>query len=73
MDELDEKWLNFSLEQAVACWREIDCPRCILTHLSCHGWRDRRLVAGLSCEARREYETRTPGLTFAYDGMAVLL
>jgi len=73
MDELDEKWKNFSLEEAVACWKQIGAERCILTHLSCHGWKDHRLIAGFSHEQRMAYEAHTPGLTFAYDGMSFVL
>ncbi|MGC9522893.1 MAG: MBL fold metallo-hydrolase [Anaerolineae bacterium] len=71
MDELDEAWLNFSLGEAVACWRRIGADRCILTHLSCHSWRDGKLIAGMSHTARAAYEAATPGLTFAYDSLRV--
>ena len=73
MDELDENWKNFSLEEAVACWKQIGAKRCILTHLSCHSWKDHRLIAGFSHEQRMAYETHTPGLTFAYDGMSFVI
>ena len=68
-----EKWVNFSLQQAIDCWKQIRVERCILTHISCHSWKDNRLVAGLSHSGRLEYESRTPGLKFAYDGMRVVL
>jgi len=73
MDELDEQWWNFTVEQAVACWQQIGTERCILTHLTCHGWKNHRLIAGLSYEERLAYEAKTPGLKFAYDGMTVIL
>ena len=68
-----ETWLNFSLQQAVDCWKLIGTERCILTHLSCHSWKYSELVAGLSYSERLEYETKVPGLEFAYDGMRVTL
>jgi len=68
-----ERWANFSLQQAVDCWKQIGVEKCILTHLSCHSWKDDRLVAGLSHSERLEYEERFPGLEFAYDGMRVML
>jgi phosphoribosyl 1,2-cyclic phosphate phosphodiesterase len=74
MDDLDEDhWVNFSLTQAVDFWRQTGVPECILTHLSCHGWRGKRLVAGLSEPERRAYENDRPGLRFAFDGMRVPL
>ena len=77
MDELlpgeGEKWENFSLQQAIDCWKQIGVEKCILTHLSCHSWKDNRLVAGLSYSERLEYESKIPGLKFAYDGMRVML
>jgi phosphoribosyl 1,2-cyclic phosphate phosphodiesterase len=77
VDELSpgegERWMNFSLQQSIACWRRIGVRKCILTHLSCHGWREGRLVAGLPYSERSEWEARIAGLTFAYDGMHVSL
>ncbi len=77
LDELvlpeGERWLNFSLEEAVAFWRQTGISQCILTHLSCHSWRDNRLVAGLPSAKRHAYEASTPGLKFAYDGMRLRL
>ncbi len=64
-----QKWVNFSLPQAVDCWKQIGAKKCILTHLSCHRYKAGNLVAGLSYEERLEYEARTPGLKFAFDGM----
>ncbi len=66
-------WANFSLPQALAFWRELEVERCILTHLSCHSWKQGRLSAGLSHEERRALEAATPGLTVAYDGMQLEL
>jgi len=68
-----ERWMNFSLQQAIDCWRQTGVKKCILTHLSCHSWKNDRLVTGLSYSERLEYEARTPGLKFAYDGMRVKL
>lgn len=74
VDELDEEgWFNFSLKQAVKCWKQIGAERCILTHLSCHSWRDGDLVEGLSHRSRLAYEDQHPGLSFAFDGMRVNL
>lgn len=71
MDELDEDWETFSLEQAVECWKLNGADGCILTHLSCHSWKNHRLTAGLSHEERLEYEAMVPGPRFAFDGMSV--
>lgn len=75
VDELQPKpgqaWLNFSLPQALTCWKHIGSPECILTHLSCHRYQAGRLVAGLSHAQRRDLEAQTPGLTFAYDGLRI--
>jgi len=71
-DELDEQWWN--VEQAVACWQQqIGTERCILTHLTCHSWKNQQLIAGFSYKERLAYEAKTPGLKFAYDGMTVIL
>jgi phosphoribosyl 1,2-cyclic phosphate phosphodiesterase len=66
-----EKWVNFSLIQAIKCWKKIGTEKCILTHLSCHSWKNGRLVAGLSDRERREVEAKYPGLNFAHDGMRI--
>lgn len=68
-----EKWVNFSLQQAIDCWKRIGTEKCILTHLSCHSWKKGRLVAGLSESERLEVEARNPGLKFAHDGMRIKL
>lgn len=68
-----EKWMNFSLQQAVDFWRQTGVKKCILTHISCHTLKKGRLIAGLSHKERLEYETRNPGLKFAYDGMRVTI
>jgi phosphoribosyl 1,2-cyclic phosphate phosphodiesterase len=73
LDELEDVWLNFSLDGAVACWRRIGTEKCVLTHWSGHSWQNKRLLAGLSDAERRAYETATPGLRFAYDGMTLTL
>jgi phosphoribosyl 1,2-cyclic phosphate phosphodiesterase len=68
-----ERWVNFSLRQAIEFWRQVGADRCILTHLSCHSWKNKELVAGLSHEERLECEKKNPGLKFAYDGMRIKL
>lgn len=68
-----EEWLNFSLQQAIDCWKRIGTKRCILTHLSCHSWNRGKLVAGLTESERLEVEAKNPGLEFAYDGMRLEL
>lgn len=72
MDELDEEWMVFSLPKAVEFWKQTGIKRCLLTHLSCHGWKDNQLVPGLSHAARMEFEARNPGLMFAYDGLKII-
>jgi phosphoribosyl 1,2-cyclic phosphate phosphodiesterase len=74
MDSLDvESWESFNLNDALEFWKETGIPRCILTHLSCHGWKDDKLVAGLTPKERKEYEDSNPGLTFAFDGLRIEL
>ena len=73
LDALDEEWREFSLPKAVEFWKQTGIPRCILTHLSCHSWKDGRLIAGMPHSERHTYETSIPGLTIAYDGMRVEL
>lgn len=65
--------MNFSLQQAVDCWKQIGAEKRILTHLSCHSWKNGQLVAGLSDQERLECEAKNRGLKFAYDGMRVKL
>jgi ribonuclease BN (tRNA processing enzyme) len=72
MDYLDEdNWYNFSVAQAVDFWNQTGIPECILTHLSCHGWRNKRLVDGFSEEERASYAAALVGLRFAYDSMRI--
>ncbi len=71
MDSLDIEWYNFKLDDAVKFWKETGIPKCILTHLSCHGWKDGQLIAGLTPAEREDYATRHPDLEFAYDGLRV--
>jgi len=71
VDELDEAWMNFALPQAVEFWKQTKIEQCLLTHLSCHRWTNKKLSAGLSSHERSEYEARHPGLTFAFDGMRI--
>lgn len=74
MDFLDKRgWTNFRLEDATRFWEQTGAPECILTHLTCHGWENGTLLAGLTPEERTEYEKEHPGLRFAYDGMRVPL
>jgi len=68
-----EKWGLFSLQEAIDFWKRIGADQCILTHLSCHSWKDGKLVEGLSHEERIDFEERNPGLRFAYDGMRLRL
>lgn len=68
-----EIWTNFSLQQAIDLWSRIGVEKCIFTHLSCHSWKYDQLVAGLSPSERLKFETRLPGLKFAYDGMRLIL
>jgi ribonuclease BN (tRNA processing enzyme) len=55
-----ERWESFSLPQAIEFWRQVEADRCILTYLSCHSWKNKELVAGLSHEERFEYEKKKP-------------
>ncbi len=77
LDELspneDEKWMNFSLPQAIDCWKRIGAEKCILTHISCHSWKNGELVAGLSESERKDFEEKNAGLKFAHDGMRLKL
>jgi phosphoribosyl 1,2-cyclic phosphate phosphodiesterase len=73
VDSLDEQWQLFTPPEAVRCWQQTGAKECILTHLSCHRWKEGQLLAGLSADERQEYEKATPGLRFAYDGMTVTL
>jgi phosphoribosyl 1,2-cyclic phosphate phosphodiesterase len=74
MDTLDAPgWKNFSADQAAEFWRRTGIGECLLTHLSCHGWRNGRLVAGFSDAQRHAWERRRPGLRFARDGLRVPL
>jgi phosphoribosyl 1,2-cyclic phosphate phosphodiesterase len=73
MDSLDVEWHNFKLDDAVKFWKETGIPKCVLTHLSCHGWKEDQLIAGMTPSERKDYESKHSGLTFAYDGMRVSL
>jgi phosphoribosyl 1,2-cyclic phosphate phosphodiesterase len=74
LDELDEPNAeSFSVEQAATFWQSTGIPQCILTHLSCHSWRDGRLVEGWAQERRAAFARERPGLTLAYDGLRVPL
>jgi ribonuclease BN (tRNA processing enzyme) len=71
MDSLDVEWHNFKLDDAVEFWKQTGISRCVLTHLSCHGWKEGQLIAGLTASERRDFEKAHPSLTFAYDGMRI--
>jgi hypothetical protein len=58
---------------AATFWQSTGIPQCILTHLSCHSWRDGRLVAGWAQERRAAFARERPGLTLACDGLRVPL
>jgi len=77
LDELKpkngENWVNFSLQQAIEFWKRTGIDQCILTHLSCHSWKNGKLVEGISKDERINLEERNPGLKFAYDGMRIRL
>jgi len=74
LDALDASgWKNFSVSQAIDFWQQTGIPECILTHLSCHGWRNKELVPGMSPDERFSLEAAQPGLRFAYDGMRLPL
>jgi len=71
LDEIDEIWREFSLLKAVEFWKKTSIRECILTHLSCHSWKNSKLIPGMSYSERSKYEANIPGLTIAYDGMRV--
>ncbi|MFW9967816.1 MAG: MBL fold metallo-hydrolase [Candidatus Thorarchaeota archaeon] len=73
MDSLDVEWHNFQLDDAVQFWKQTGISKCILTHLSCHSWKEGQLISGMTPTERKDFEGRHPGLTFAFDGMRVLL
>ena len=67
--ETIEDWKNFSITEAVAFWKTLNIPKCILTHTSFHRWKIDKLLAGLTPEERKAFENNNPGLKFAYDGL----
>ncbi len=71
MDSLDVEWKNFQVEDAVSFWKETGVEKCILTHLSCHSWKDGQLIEGWSQQEREEYVSKHPGLMFAFDGLRI--
>jgi hypothetical protein len=74
MDSLDvDTWFSYNLDDALEFWKETGIPRCILTHLSCHSWKDDKLLPGLTPKERKVFEDNNPGLTFAYDGLRIEL
>jgi phosphoribosyl 1,2-cyclic phosphate phosphodiesterase len=73
LDSLDAEWAHFDVEDAVNYWKETGVPKCILTHLSGHSWKDGQLIAGMTPSERKDYEKKHDGLIFAHDGMRVSL
>lgn len=73
LDYLDAEWAHFDVKDAVKFWKETGIPKCILTHLSCHSWKDGQLLAGMTPSERKDYESEHDGLIFAYDGMRISL
>ena len=69
----DERWLHFSVPEAVKFWKEVGADTCILSHLACHRYMNGVIVAGFSESERLEYESKHSGLKFAYDGMRIQL
>jgi phosphoribosyl 1,2-cyclic phosphate phosphodiesterase len=71
--ETIEDWKNFSITDAVAFWKTLDIPKCILTHTSFHRWKIDKLLAGLTPMERKEFEKDNPGLLFAFDRLRIEL
>ncbi|MFX1567729.1 MAG: MBL fold metallo-hydrolase [Promethearchaeota archaeon] len=71
--ETIEDWKNFSITEAVAFWKTLNIPECILTHTSFHRWNIDKLEAGFTPKERKVFEKKNPGLIFAYDGLRVEL
>jgi len=71
LDHLDIEWKHFTLGQAIDFWKRTGTPECILTHLSCHTWRNGQLISGFTPEERKELELKHEGLTVAYDGLRI--
>ncbi len=72
-DSIDTKWRHFTVYDAIEYWKSSGAKECILTHLSCHRWEDRKWIAGYTSDERTNIERENPGLSFAYDGMRVSL
>lgn len=71
--EGEERWLHFSLPEAVDFWGQVGAETCILSHLACHGYVNGEIVAGLLDSERCEFESKFDGLRFAHDGMRIQL
>lgn len=71
--EGEERWLHFSLDEAVDFWNQLGAGECILSHMSCHSYIKGNIVAGLTANERAKYEREHDGITFAYDGMRIQL
>lgn len=67
--EGQDRWLHFTLDEAVTFWKRLNVDKCIISHLSCHSFIEGEVVAGLTAKERTEYERIHDGLTFAYDGL----
>jgi phosphoribosyl 1,2-cyclic phosphate phosphodiesterase len=72
-DGIDTEWRHFTVQEAIDFWKSTGIKECILTHLSCHRWENRRWIAGFTSNQRKEIERQNPGLQFAYDGMRISL
>jgi phosphoribosyl 1,2-cyclic phosphate phosphodiesterase len=71
MTYMENRWLHFSVDEAVDFWRTTCVESCILSHLTCHSLIDGKIVAGYSAKERENYENQYKGLTFAYDGLRI--
>jgi len=73
LNEDEPKWYNFSLSEALKFWRKTKIPNCILTHISCHSWKNGSLCCGYTNKKRKEIENQNKGLQFAYDGLRLMI
>lgn len=72
-DTTDTEWRHFTVIDAIEFWKSSGVRECILTHLACHRWENRRWIEGFTVDKRAEMERQNPGLRFAYDGMQISL
>lgn len=73
MTVMEDRWLHFSVDEAVDFWRSTEVENCVLSHLTCHSLVDGKIVAGYSVKERDDYEKQYEGLVFAYDGLRLTL